>query len=153
MENYTAPERPSVVITSPEDEHRNKATTAMILAIVGLALLILPGLNLVGLVLSIVGLSMAVKNRKLAAANGFKECANNNTAFICGLIGVILHGLLFVLVVLAVILFLVLGVTAMSVGAPVIEDIITENAPAIQDAIENALPAVESMMTGFLGLL
>ncbi len=153
MENFTAPAQATVVIEPLEAEHRNKATTAMILSIVGLALLILPGLNVAGLALSIIGLCIAVKNRKLAVQNGFKECGNNNAAFICGLVGVILHGLLFVIIVLAIVLFLALGTAAISVGAPAISDIITENAPALQDAIESALPAVESAITGFFGLL
>ena len=153
MEGYTDPAQSTVVVSPLEEEHRGKATTAMVLSIIGLALLVLPGLNLPGLVLSIIGLCMAVKNRKLAAANGFKENGNNSAAFVCGLIGVIVNGALCVIIVLAICLFLALSVTAVSTFGPSIGDAITEGLPAVQDAIESALPLVESVVTGVFGLL
>lgn len=160
MESYTDPtqtnaeqQQASVVAPSAEELHRGKATTAMVLAIVGLALLLVPGLNLAGIVLSIIGLSMAVKNRKFAEANGVKENSNNTAAFVCGLIGVIVNGLLLLFVVFVVILTLAVGVTLISAVGPAAGNAIAESAPAIQDALEGMLPAVESMITGFAGLL
>lgn len=153
MEGYTDPANANAAVPSAEETHRGKATTAMVLAIVGLALLLVPGFNIAGVVLSIIGLSMAVKNRKFAQVNGLKENSNNSTAYVCGLIGVIVNGLLVLFVVFSVILLLALGVTLFSAVGPTVGEVIAENAPAMRDAIESALPAVESMITGFAGLL
>lgn len=152
MENYTEPTQSATAPSPLTEELRGKASTAMVLSIVGLALLILPGFNIPGLVLSIIGLSMAVKNRKLAAANGIPEHSNNNAAFVCGLIGVIVHGLLFVFAVLGIILLLVVGVSFLNVAGPSVGEMLTESAPAIHDAIRDMLPPVESVIRGFIGL-
>lgn len=153
MEDYQESTQTTTVIPSAEEAHRSKATTAMVLSIIGLALLIIPGLNLAGLVLSIIGLTMAVKNRKLAAANGFKECSNNATAYVCGLIGVIVNGAMILLVLLAVLFIIAIGVTAVTAMGPDLGQAITESAPAVQDAIEGMLPTAESMIPGLFGLL
>lgn len=150
MESYIDPAQGA---PSAEEMHRGKATTAMVLAIIGLALLILPSFNLGGLVLSIIGLCMAVKNRRFAAANGLTENGNNTAAFICGLIGVIVNGLMTLFILFGVILLLVVGVSLLNVAGPTIGDIFSENAPAIHDAIEGLLPIVESAIPGLFGWL
>ena len=45
---------------TPEQALQSKSTTAMVFGIVGLSLIILPGLNIIGLGLSIAGLVIAV---------------------------------------------------------------------------------------------
>ena len=138
------------VVTPESETHRKKASTAMVLSIIGLSLFILPGLNLVGLVLSIIGLVQSCGNRRFAADHGLEEDGMNKTGFICGLIGVIAGGLS-ALATLFLLLFV--GITAVSLFSSVIphmSESVTEAMPYIQDAIEEQLPGALNMIFPFL---
>lgn len=130
--------------------HAGRATTALVLSIISLAVFLLPGLNIAGLVLAIVGFSMACKNRKYAAANSVPECGNNNGAYICGLIGIIVNGLSILLTLLGILFFILLSATAVTAFGPSVSDALNEGMPALEDILSGALPAVESVVRGLL---
>ena len=143
----------ATVVLSPAEAHHKKATVAMILSIIGLGLFVLPGLNLAGLVLSIIGFVKSTKNRSFAHENGLTEDHPNSAGYICGLIGIIAGGLSVLAVIVAVTLFIVLGITAITMAGPSIGAAITESAPFIEDALENAMPGVMSAIAPFLAAL
>lgn len=139
------------LVLTPEQEHQNKSTTAMVFGIVGLALIVLPGLNLIGLALSITGLVLAVKNRKAAAALSLTESNSNKAGFVCGLIGTILGAIGTLLILLAVILFI--GVINIAVATPDVATAISEALPQIEDALENAVPGALNLLPTLAVLL
>lgn len=97
MEQYTTP------LTPEMQSHNKSSVTAMVLGIVSLVVTWFP---LVGLVLSIVGLTMSRSNRKFAEAHGFKENSMNTAGYVTSIIGLIsgvITLVLTVLIVLAVI--------------------------------------------------
>ncbi len=143
----------ATVVSSAEETHNKKATAAMVLSIIGLALFILPGFNVVGLVLSIVGFVQSNKNRKFAAQNGFTENSMNTTGFVCGLIGIIIGGIsvLFFLVIFSVVIAAIFSAAAFA--APHVGQIITESMPVISDAFESALPGAMGMIRAFIAAL
>lgn len=96
------------VMLSPEQQHNKSAVTAMVLGIVGLVITWFP---IVGLVLSIVGFSIARSNRRFAAQHGLKENSMNEAGYVCGLIGLIAG----ILALVVTILFIV-GVVAFAGG-------------------------------------
>ena len=138
------------LVQTCEQYHAGRATTALVLSIIGLVVFFLPGLNVAGLVLAIVGFTMAKKNRKYAADNGVTECGNNNGAYVCGLIGIVVNSLTVLLVLLGIIFFIALSVTAVTAFAPSVNDAISEGVPALEDILSGALPAVESVVRGLL---
>ena len=150
MENYT---QSTVVIPNAEETHHKKASTAMVLSIIGLALFILPGLNLVGIVLSIIGFVQSVNNRRFAAENAIKEDSQNAAGYVCGLIGIIAGGLSVLALIVIVLLVIVAGISFLTYAAPAVGATITESAPYIEDALESALPGVMSRIAPFLSLL
>ena len=143
----------ATAVPSAEETHYKKATTAMVLSIIGLALFILPGFNVVGLVLSIVGFVQSNKNRRFAAENGIAENNMNTTGFVCGLIGIIIGSLsvLFFLVIISLVITAIFSAAAFS--APYVGEIITESMPIISDAIEGALPGAMSTIRAFAAAL
>jgi small-conductance mechanosensitive channel len=88
------------VIMTPEQQHNKSAVTAMVLGIVGLVITWFP---IVGLVLSIVGFSVARSNRRYAAEHGLKENSMNEAGYVCGLIGLIAGILTILLTILVVV--------------------------------------------------
>ena len=101
MEQFVAP------LTPEQQTHNKSSLTAMVLGIVGLVITWFP---LVGLVLSIVGFSIARSNRRYAAEHGIKENNMNEAGYVCGLIGMISGIIAIVLTVLAIVaLFAVAG--------------------------------------------
>ena len=73
--------------------YEQTATNAMVLSIVGMAVFFLPVINIAGLILSIIGLVKSKRNRSFGEDNGIGENGNNKTAFICGIIGIVLNTL------------------------------------------------------------
>lgn len=142
----------TVVVETPEQIHQKKASTAMILSIIGLALFVLPGFNLIGLVLSIIGLVKSCKNRTFAKTNAIKEHDMNVAGFVCGLIGVIASGISIVAVFVAI---AALGSFIFSAvaAAPYVSDAIEKVVPYINDAIEGTLPATLSVIRAFFAML
>ena len=102
MEQYTAP------LTPEQQSHNKQSVTAMVLGIVGLVITWFP---IAGLVLSIVGFSIARSNRRFAAEHGLKENSMNEAGYVCGLIGLIAGILTIILTVLVVV-----GVVAFAGG-------------------------------------
>ena len=96
------------VLLTPEQQHNKSAVTAMVLGIVGLVITWFP---VVGLVLSIVGFTIARSNRRYAAEHGLKENSMNEAGYVCGLIGLIAGILMIILTVL-----IVVGVVAFAGG-------------------------------------
>ena len=94
MEQYTTP------LTPEMQSHNKSSVTAMVLGIVSLVITWFP---LVGLVLSIVGLTMSRSNRKFAEAHGFKESSMNTAGYVTSLIGLISGVITLVLTVIIVI--------------------------------------------------
>ena len=88
------------VIMTPEQQHNKSAVTAMVLSIIGLVITWFP---IVGLVLSIVGFSIARSNRRYAAEHGLKENSMNEAGYVCGLIGLIAGILTILLTILVVV--------------------------------------------------
>ena len=82
-----------------EEFYRQKATTAMVLSIVGVAVFFIPVGNIAGLVLSIIGLVKSRKSQMYARENGIPECGQNSAAFICGIVGIVLNSLVILLMV------------------------------------------------------
>ena len=101
-------EQNNVLLTPEQQQHNKSAVTAMVLGIVGLVITWFP---VVGLVLSIVGFSIARSNRRYAAEHGFKENSMNEAGYVCGLIGMIAGILMIVLTVL-----ITIGVVAYAGG-------------------------------------
>ena len=101
-------EQNNVLLTPEQQQHNKSAVTAMVLGIVGLVITWFP---VVGLVLSIVGFSIARSNRLYAAEHGFKENSMNEAGYVCGLIGMIAGILMIVLTVL-----ITIGVVAYAGG-------------------------------------
>ena len=79
--------------TPAEQAHSNSATTAMVLGILGDVCFLPPLMNLAGLVLSILALTRANKNRNFARDNGITEDGKNIAGRWCGIIGIALNGL------------------------------------------------------------
>lgn len=102
MEQFVAP------LTPEQQTHNKSALTAMVLGIVGLVSTWFP---VVGLVLSIVGFSIARSNRRYAAAHGLKENSMNEAGYVCGLIGLIAGIVVIILTVLVIV-----GVVAFAGG-------------------------------------
>ena len=101
-------EQNGVMLTREQQQHNKSAVTAMVLGIVGLVITWLP---IAGLVLSIVGFSIARSNRRFAAEHGLKENSMNEAGYVCGLIGLIAGILTIILTVL-----IVVGVVAFAGG-------------------------------------
>ena len=102
MEQFVAP------LTPEQQTHNKSAVTAMVLSIVGLVITWFP---IAGLVLSIVGFSIARSNRRYATEHGLKENSMNEAGYVCGLVGMIAGIVVIVLTVL-----LVVGVVAFAGG-------------------------------------
>ncbi len=84
----------------PEQQTHNKnAVTAMVLGIAGLVITWFP---VIGLVLSIVGLSISRSNRKYAETHGLKENSMTTAGFVCSLVGLI-SGIITILLTIVVI--------------------------------------------------
>jgi len=79
--------------TPAEQTHSSSATTAMVLGILGDVCFFPPLLNLVGLVLSILALTRANKNRRFARENGITEDGKNIAGRWCGIAGIVMNGL------------------------------------------------------------
>lgn len=91
--------------TSPElEQHRSSATVAMVLGILGDVLFFPPVINVAGLVLSILALVRANKNRRFALDYAITEDGKNIAGRWCGIAGIVLNALsiLFWLFVIAV---------------------------------------------------
>lgn len=88
------------MLTPEQQQHNKSAVTAMVLGIVGLVITWFP---IAGLVLSIVGFSIARSNRRFAAEHGLKENSMNEAGYVCSLIGLIAGILTIILTVLVVI--------------------------------------------------
>lgn len=91
--------------TSPElEQHRSDATTAMVLGILGDVLFFPPVINVAGLVLSILALVRANKNRRFALDYALTEDSKNVAGRWCGIAGIVLNvlSILFWLFVIAV---------------------------------------------------
>lgn len=89
---------------TPEQQSHNKnAITAMVL---GIASLVVTWFPIVGLVLSIVGLSISRSNRKFAEAHGLKENSMNTAGFVCSVVGLV-AGVLTLIITIAIIAGLV----------------------------------------------
>ena len=101
-------EQNGVMLTPEQQQHNKSAVTAMVLGIVGLVITWFP---IAGLVLSIVGFSIARSNRRFAAEHGLKENSMNEAGYVCGLIGLIAGILTIILTVL-----IVVGVVAFAGG-------------------------------------
>jgi heme O synthase-like polyprenyltransferase len=95
MEQYTAP------LTPEQLSHNKSSVTAMVLGIISIVLMWFP---IVGLVLSIIGLTMSRSNRRLAEAHGFKENNMNTAGYVTSVVGLI-AGVLTIVVTVLVIAF------------------------------------------------
>ena len=94
---------------SPVEQHKKDAVTAMVLGIVGLALVWYGVFTIGTLILSIIALARSRKNREFAQSIGIAEAGQNKAGFICGLIGLILSvAFLFALIVACVVIFIFL---------------------------------------------
>jgi len=93
-------EQNGVMLTPEQQQHNKSAVTAMVLGIVGLVITWFP---IAGLVLSIVGFSIARSNRRYAAEHGLKENSMNEAGYVCGLIGLIAGILTIILTVIIVV--------------------------------------------------
>ena len=94
MEYNPNPAVPPLPVQSPAEQHRKDAVTAMVLGIVGLALAWLGVFTIATLILSIIALVRAKKNREFAQSIGIPEASQNRAGFICGLIGLILSAII-----------------------------------------------------------
>ena len=109
MEYNPNPVAQPLPIQSPAEQHKKDAVTAMVLGIVGLSLAWLGVFTIATLILSIIALVRAKKNREFAQSAGIPEVSQNKAGFICGLIGLILSAvILFAGIVLCIVLFLFL---------------------------------------------
>lgn len=89
-------------LTREELDHRDRASSAMILGIIGVALFYWPVLSIASIVLGAIALRRSMKNRDDARAAGVKECGMNVAGYVSGLVSVIGGSLvtLFYLVIL-----------------------------------------------------
>ncbi len=92
-----------VQLTPEQQTHNKNAVTAMVL---GIASLVVTWFPIVGLVLSIVGLSISRSNRKFAEVHGLKENSMNTAGFVCSVVGLI-AGIITILLAIIVIAGLV----------------------------------------------
>ncbi len=95
MDQFVAP------LTPEQQTHNKSAVTAMVLGIVGLVITWFP---VAGLVLSIVGFSIARSNRRYATEHGFKENSMNEAGYVCGLVGLV-AGILTIVITILIAVF------------------------------------------------
>ena len=105
MENNPNPT--DIMASTPSEQHRKEAIPAMILGIISLALSWEGVSSIAALVLAIIGLSRARKNRAYARSMGLAECGQNSAGYICNLIGLIISIVAIVFVIAAWVFFAV----------------------------------------------
>lgn len=93
------------------DAYKGKATAALVLGIIGVALAWFGYAALGGLVCSIIALVLAIQIKKAGQAQSFEVTGAVKAAFVLGIIGVILNALMFVICVV------VAGIVGAAVGA------------------------------------
>ena len=131
------------VLSPAQQAHKNNAVTAMVLGITSLVLFFMPVLNLAALVVAIVGLCKARKNRAFALANDIKEDSMNTAGYVCSICGIVLSGLsvLFCIFLLIIALFFVgAAVTTLPAMLPEIQNMI----PELSDMIGQTAAAISS---------
>jgi len=97
-----------------ESHHSNEALTSLILGIGGLIMAWLPLFNIPGLVLSIISLVKANKNKEYAMENHIPEKGMNVAGKWCGLFGIIFCGVMILFCIFLFVLILVVGASGYS---------------------------------------
>ncbi len=115
-------------VPTPAEQHRKDGVTAMVLGIIGLALSWWGVLTVAGLILSILALSRAKKNREFAEHQCLMEAGQNKAGYICGLIGVIVSAVMLFFIIVCVVLIVVFGVYFAGEALPEILDKIPDAA-------------------------
>ena len=110
----------------------------MILGITSLVLFFLPVLNVASLIVAIVGLSKAKKNRAFAASNAIKEDSMNTAGYVCSICGIVFSGLSILFWILAILAFFTVAVVAVGSAPHVV--------PQITDFIEQFASAASGAM-------
>ena len=149
MEYNPNAQGPAPAPTPAEQAYNDRATTAMVLGIIGVAVFFLPVVNIAGLVLSIIALVKARQNRAFAAQHAIRESGANTAGYVCGLVGVIIGGAGVLITILAVVLFLSLAIGAVSLGQlslPYISSTIEEAMPALSGAAGDALAGILALL-------
>ena len=86
-----------VVLTPEETEHKKDASTSMVLGIIGDVFVWYPLIGIAGLVLSVIALIKSNRNHEFAISNGIKESGMNIAGKWCGIAGIVIGSILFVL--------------------------------------------------------
>lgn len=117
---------------TPQTEFERRSTTVLTLGIIGLAIFFLPIANIAGLIVSIVAVSKANKNRLFGADCGFMENSRNAVGRVLGIVGIVLNALSILLGLLAVVLF---GLFAVSfIGSGIASDMMQTLLPIAESA-------------------
>ena len=147
--DYNSSENPApaaAVLSPAEAEHKQKATTVMILGIIGVSIFFLPIVNITGFVLSIIALVKAKENRRYAEQNGIKENGMNTAGYICGICGIIAGALGVLLTILAILAVIGLVAVTVSAAGPEIGDAIQEVVPYIEGAMDSAAAGLSALL-------
>ena len=129
-----------------EAEHKQRATTAMILGIIGVSIFFLPIVNIAGFVLSIIALVKAKENRRFAEQNGIKENGMNTAGYICGICGIIAGALGVLITILAILAVIGLVAVTVSAAGPEIGEAIQEAVPYIEGAMDSAAAGLSALL-------
>lgn len=84
------------------EAYKGKATAALVLGIISVALAWFGYSAIVGLVCGIIALVLGIQIRKAGQAEGFELTGNAKAGFVLGIIGVILNAVMFVACVLII---------------------------------------------------
>ena len=102
---------PVEVVPVPVQTHRKNATTAMVCGIISLVLVWWGVSTVAALILAIIALVKAKKNRAFALSMGIQESGQNKAGYICGMIGIIVSAVTLFLVIVWLVLMLGLDFT------------------------------------------
>ena len=145
--NNTQPGAAAAPVLSPtEQAHKEKATTAMVLGIIGVSIFFLPIINIAGFVLSIIALVKAKENRRFALDNGIKENGMNTAGYICGIIGIIVGALSLLVTILIIIAVVGLVAVTVSSATPAVIDALEQSLPYMEGAIDSAAAAFSALL-------
>ena len=126
---------PVEVVPVPVQTHRKNATTAMVCGIISLVLVWWGVSTVAALILAIIALVKAKKNRAFALSMGIQESGQNKAGYICGLVGVILSAVVLFFLILIITLLLLFGASLLG-----------ENLPNWIDSIQSSLSMLPALL-------